>query len=154
MSSKAVLPLRRRDCDSIKKKITLQYPYWSNLQFVMALLPPARPRCDDDSPWIKCSLLFSWSNRSRVASPQWENGLSVHFGDQGVYETILSWIIMKKTEPVDWIQLAQNKIEWGGGGVNSVMSSRFSTKKNAENQLTNWIPNNSKRSYFICHRVV
>jgi hypothetical protein len=42
--------------------------YWSNLQFVMALLPPARLRCDDDSPWIKCSRLFSWSNRSRVAS--------------------------------------------------------------------------------------
>jgi hypothetical protein len=34
----------------------------------MALLPPARPRCDDDSPWIKSSWLFSWSNRSRVAS--------------------------------------------------------------------------------------
>jgi hypothetical protein len=34
----------------------------------MALLPPARPRCDDDSPWIKCSRFFSWSNRSRVAS--------------------------------------------------------------------------------------
>jgi hypothetical protein len=42
--------------------------YWSNLQFVMVLLPPARPRCDDYSPWIKCSRLFSWSNRSRVAS--------------------------------------------------------------------------------------
>jgi hypothetical protein len=50
------------------KKITLQSPaYWSNLQFAMALLPPARPRCDDDLPWIKCSRLFSWSNRSRVA---------------------------------------------------------------------------------------
>jgi hypothetical protein len=34
----------------------------------MALLPPTRPGCDDDSPWIKCSRLFSWSNRSLVAS--------------------------------------------------------------------------------------
>jgi hypothetical protein len=42
--------------------------YWSNLQFIMALPPPARPRCDEDSPWIKCSRLFPWSNRSRVAS--------------------------------------------------------------------------------------
>jgi hypothetical protein len=42
--------------------------YSSNLQFLIALLPPARPRCDDDSPWIKCSRHFSWSNRSRVAS--------------------------------------------------------------------------------------
>jgi hypothetical protein len=60
--------LRRRDCDSIKKKNHFTVAYWSNLQFVMAFLPPARPRCDDDSPWIKCSRLFSWSNRSRVAS--------------------------------------------------------------------------------------
>jgi hypothetical protein len=65
---KAVLPLRRCDCDSIKKTNHFTVAYWSNLQFVMALLPPARPRCDDDSPWIKCSRLFSWSNRSRVAS--------------------------------------------------------------------------------------
>jgi hypothetical protein len=46
---KAVLPLRRRDCDSINKD-HFTVAYWSNLQFVMALLPPARPRCDDDSP--------------------------------------------------------------------------------------------------------
>jgi hypothetical protein len=43
------LPLTRRDCDSIKKK-SFRVAYWSNLQFVMALLPSARPRCDDDSP--------------------------------------------------------------------------------------------------------
>jgi hypothetical protein len=42
--------------------------YWSSRQFVMAFVLPARPRYDDDSPWIKCSRLFSWSNRSRVAS--------------------------------------------------------------------------------------
>jgi hypothetical protein len=38
--------------------------YW----FVKALLPPARTRCDDDSPWLKCSQLFPWSNHSRVTS--------------------------------------------------------------------------------------
>jgi hypothetical protein len=54
------------DATAIRSRKTVAY--WSNLQFVMTLLPPARPRCDDDSPWIKCSRLFSWSNRSRVAS--------------------------------------------------------------------------------------
>jgi hypothetical protein len=52
----------------LSRKNHFTVAYWSNLQFVMALLPPARPRYDDNSPWIKCSRLFSWSNRSRVAS--------------------------------------------------------------------------------------
>jgi hypothetical protein len=49
--------------------------YWSNLQFVMALLPPARPRCDDDSPWI--SVVDFFLDRIAVASPQWENDLRI-----------------------------------------------------------------------------
>jgi hypothetical protein len=75
------LPLRRRDCDSIKNKNHFTVAYWSNLQFVMALLPPARPQCDDNSPWIKCSRLFI--GRIAVASPQWETGrpaLGIIFG--------------------------------------------------------------------------
>jgi hypothetical protein len=57
-----------------RKKNHFTVACWSNLQFVVALLPPAWPRSDDDSPWIKCSRLFL--DRIAVASPQWENGLS------------------------------------------------------------------------------
>jgi hypothetical protein len=51
-----------------RKRNHFTVAYWSNPQFVIALLPPARPRCDDESPWIKCSRRFSWSNLSRVDS--------------------------------------------------------------------------------------
>jgi hypothetical protein len=59
----------RGDATAIRsRKNHFTVAYWSNLQFVMALLPPARPRWDDDSPWIKRNRLLSWSNRSLVAS--------------------------------------------------------------------------------------
>jgi hypothetical protein len=42
--------------------------YWSNLQFVMALLPPARPTRRE------LSVVDFFLDRIAVASPRWENG--------------------------------------------------------------------------------
>jgi hypothetical protein len=81
----AGLPLKRRDCDSIKKKITFAVAYWLNLQFVMALLPKVRPLCDDDSPWIECCRFFPWSNRSRAASVGDRPVRSIYWNTMAIY---------------------------------------------------------------------
>jgi hypothetical protein len=93
----AVLPLWRLDCDSIKKN-HFTVAYWSNLQFVMALLLPERPRCDDYSPRNKCSRLF-FLDRIAVASPQWENGLYSKGITSGTMVIVAMW-----SEVIVWQQ--------------------------------------------------
>jgi hypothetical protein len=58
--------LRRRDCDSIKKspysRLLVEYSVRNGVS------PTSATTMRWDSPWIKYSWLYSWSNRSRVAS--------------------------------------------------------------------------------------
>jgi hypothetical protein len=69
MHSKAVLPLRRRDCDSIKKSRLLVEPSGRN---------GASPTSVTTMRWrfvMNQSVVEFFLDRIAVASPQWENGL-------------------------------------------------------------------------------
>jgi hypothetical protein len=71
---KAVLPLRRRDCDSIKKKITLQSPTGRTFSSLWRF----SHQRDHDAMTTRheLSVVDFFFYRIAVASPQWDNGLT------------------------------------------------------------------------------